>query len=43
MIDEFPSLVSAVEDLPQNASVHYMEFMSALKQLDLKDVKQGFI
>ena len=42
MIDEFPSLVSAVEDLPQNASVHYMEFMSALKQLDLKGRQAGF-
>ena len=42
MIDEFPSLVSAVEDLPQNASVHYMESMSALKQLDLKGRQAGF-
>lgn len=42
MIDEFPALVSAVEDLPQNASVHYMEFMSALKQLDLKGRQAGF-
>ena len=42
MIDEFPSLVSALEDLPQNASVHYMEFMSALKQLDLKGRQAGF-
>lgn len=42
MIDEFPSLISAVEDLPQNASVHYMEFMSALKQLDLKGRQAGF-
>ncbi|WDA69092.1 FtsK/SpoIIIE domain-containing protein [Lactococcus lactis] len=42
MIDEFPSLVSAVEDLPMNASVNYMEFMSALKQLDLKGRQAGF-
>ncbi|MCT1181497.1 FtsK/SpoIIIE domain-containing protein [Lactococcus lactis] len=42
MIDEFPSLISAVEDLPQNTSVHYMEFMSALKQLDLKGRQAGF-
>ena len=42
MIDEFPSLVSAVEDLPQHASVHYMEFMSALKQIDLKGRQAGF-
>ncbi|MCT0437954.1 cell division protein FtsK [Lactococcus lactis] len=42
MIDEFPSLVSAVEDLPMNDSVNYMEFMSALKQLDLKGRQAGF-
>lgn len=42
MIDEFPSLVSAVEDLPMNASVNYMEFMSALKQLNLKGRQAGF-
>lgn len=42
MIDEFPSLISAVEDLPMNASVNYMEFMSALKQLDLKGRQAGF-
>ncbi|MDG4982878.1 FtsK/SpoIIIE domain-containing protein [Lactococcus lactis] len=42
LIDELPSFVSALEDLPQNASVNYMEVMSALKQLTLKGRQAGF-
>ncbi|QDK70741.1 FtsK/SpoIIIE domain-containing protein [Lactococcus protaetiae] len=42
LIDEFPSLVSALEDLPMNSSVNYMMVMSALKQIILKGRQAGF-
>ena len=42
LIDEYPSLVSALEDLSMESSVNYMMVMSALKQIILKGRQAGF-
>ncbi|GAB7391600.1 FtsK/SpoIIIE domain-containing protein [Lactococcus garvieae] len=41
MIDEYPSLVSALEDLPYGGVIDSMKVMSALKQIILKGRQAG--
>lgn len=41
MIDEFPSFVSALDDLPSGSPVDYFKVMSALKQIILKGRQAG--